>query len=331
MGGIIGDILSIAASAKAKKEAKKKNADLAAQYGVQQGYASDSSAQDDYLAQLAQSLGSQGSGYTDAFGGGTAYDPVSGTWKSTLNPQEQAVQGASYQEELARNTADQARRRTGLIDAERMRQQASGESDTALRDLGNFKAGVGRVDPQSLASTMRLNRTGAVNAGYDDAARAASTIGLRSGVSAGDALSTIARNRTKDIATTLGDPETEAMQLADQTNTTRQGNLGSLYNMFNGKANNVYDASFSPSTYDATATDNNLKAQTLDLNKYDTAGSLAGASATGYNATAAGLRAADTAKNGGTNYNINSQFLQGLGNSSNKISADLLKLFAAGG
>jgi hypothetical protein len=303
----------------------KKNKAAEQQYQDQKAQAAKTNASSDYIMALARQLQAQGGGYTDPTGGGARYDPVTGTWKSTLGAQPAAVQDASYDEELARNTVDQTRRREGLIDVERMRRQASGEQDTALRDLNLFKTGIGKVDAGSLASTMRTNRTGVINAGYDDAARAASTIGLRTGQSAGDALSGIARNRSRDIATAIGDPETEALQLAEGINSNRLGEKVNLYNMFSGKAGNVYDAGFSPSTYAGDAADRGLASQGLDLQKFDTVLGGAGTAAAGYGAASNILRGGAQAKMANTDYNLGGKFLQGLGNSG--IAEKLIGLF----
>jgi hypothetical protein len=225
-----------------------------------------------YIDELAREIVSKNPNFTDAYGAGAVYDPATGTYKTTLNPQEKSIQDASYAEELKRYIQDQAIRRSGLTDFEDMRKRSVDETTNALADINAFKRGVNRVDPAAIASQLRADRTGAVNAGYDDAARAAQTLQLRTGNSAiGDALSQLARDRGRAIATTVGSPEVEALGMADQLNTGREKNLFDIYGMFGNEGRSFYDANYAPSGYNEAGYDKLKDAMNFDLSKYDLA------------------------------------------------------------
>lgn len=255
--------LGVVSAIKSKKATKKKN--KKAQEALDKLYAqtAKTNEQGDYLQMLAQQLGKQGSDYQDAYGGGVTYDPETGTYYSTLSPEEEAAQSASYMEELRRLTLDQDQRRRQLSDAERMRGQASKEQDQALRDIAAFRGGVGQVDASKLAGQVATNRAQMVNAGYDDVAQAANTMSLRSGGDASDSLAGLARQRTRDLAS-LGDPTIEALTAAEQINAGRLQQRMGTYGIFNTAANKVYDAGFDPSTYAADQADTALKTQQLN-------------------------------------------------------------------
>lgn len=319
---IIGDAFSVAGAIAGKKAAKKKNKLAKEQYAEQQKLTDKQVASADWITQIAKQLAAQGTGTTDPYGGGTSYDPVTGTWSSSLSAPQAAVQDASYAEELARNTNDQNIRRQGVQSSENARGAAAGQAAATLGDINAFKSGVGAVDAGKLATTLRTNRTAAVNAGYDDAARAANTISLRSGASAGDALSRIARSRAQSIATTMGDPELEALQAADTSNNQRFNNNLNAYNIFDTKGRQFIDTAFNPSSYAKDAVDNTFKTQALDLQTKDAA--IGGASNAGalVGSGAAGLRQAAGIQNANTNYNGTADMLRGFGNAADSILGD---------
>lgn len=315
-----GQLLSSFLGSKAEK---KKNKLIAEQTGIQRDLADQQIDVSKYIQQLSQQLMGQGSGLTDPYGGGSYYDPVSKTYKYNLSPTQQGLQGASDREELARGTIDQGIRRQGLYDAEGIRGAAANEADTALRDMSNFKQGIGQENAGDLASQLRLNRQASVNAGYDDSQRAANTISLRTGASSGDALSRLAQNRTRDIAQTRGNPELEGLQLADTINSGRQQKLSGLYDMFSGKGSNFYDAGFQSAPYADQAIARSQDQQKLDLGKFEAASGGSSGAAAGIGSAAAGLRQAFGQQNAGTSYNALGQAASGFGD----LAASLIKSY----
>lgn len=244
----------------------------------------------DYLQSLTKELMAKGSTQVDPYGGTTGYDPATGTYRTSLGHVPQNIQNASDAEELSRFTIDQELRRRGLQDAEGIRAAAAGETGGALTDLNNFRRGIGAVDPVALAARMRLDRQGAINAGYDDAARAAQTMGLRTGSSAiSDALTAIARDRVRAQAQ-IGDPEVEAIQLAENINSNRANNLLSRYDVLSNKGSNFYDAGFQSAPYAGIADSKLADAMKLDLSKYEIAQGGSSAAAATIGNAAANLR-----------------------------------------
>lgn len=265
------------------------------------------------IAQLSKAFGEQGSGITDVYGGGSQYDPVTGTFKYNLAGAPAAIQGASNDELLARDSGDQAIRRAGLIQSDNLRQGNVGEALTARTTLDNQRAGIGLIDPGSIEASLRSGRTSAVNAGFDDAARAAGTLGIRQGADTGDALSRIAKERARTIATTMGDPYVEGLTTAEGINQGRRSQATQDYNLFDTKGGNFYDAQFNPAGYDSTATDNLFKTQAAQTDRFNASTQGLGTAAAGYGSAAAGLRAGSEAAMKNKNYGNTAQFISSLG------------------
>lgn len=271
---------------------KKKNKRAKEQLKIDRDLANQQIDISKYIQGLSKELVAKGSNVTDPYGNTAGYDAASGSYKAPMRPGEIAVQNASDQEELARNTVDQEMRRRALQEAENRRANAGVEANQAMRDISLFKQGIGAVDPTQLASSMRLARTAAVNAGYDDTARAATTLGLRTGsASVGSALERLSRDRARAQIEGLGNPELEGLQLADEMNKTRLGQKVGLYDMYNTNANQVYDAPFAPSNAADKSFDKSMALAGLDLNKYATAMGGSGTAAAGIGSAAQGQRA----------------------------------------
>jgi hypothetical protein len=283
---------------------------------------------DDYIQGLSKQLMGMGSTQVDSYGGTTGYDPATKTYRSTLGAIPQALQDASDREEAKRLTVDQALRRGAMSDAERNRLLAGGAERQSLDEIERFKRGIGAVDEGQLASAIRLNREREVNAGYDDAERAAQTLGLRTGSSAvGDALTALARDRVRAQAQ-IGDPALEALQTAQGVNSQRSGDIMNQYGVFGNRASIMPDVSFTPAPYAGIADAKLGDQQKFDLSKFDVAQGGSGLAATGIGQAATGLRQAyDTSplKTG----NILSSIGQTVGAAGNNkdITSALMKLF----
>jgi hypothetical protein len=283
IGSVIGGVMGLKADRAKNKRAKEELA-LQKQLAGQQIDLSK------YIQGLSQQLMSQGSGMVDPYGGSTTYDPVSKRWISTMGVVPASLQAAADTEEAQRLTVDQAMRRRALQDLETRRSAASGEAGTSLDAMARFRQGIGAVDPAAISSQIRLDRQGAINAGYDDAERAATKLQLRTGSSAvGDALGSLARDRVRAQAS-IGSPEIEGLQLAEGINQGRSQNLAGLYNMFSGQADKMYDAPFSPAPYAELAASRGQDAQKLDLSRYEVGMGGSGTAAAGIGSAAAGIR-----------------------------------------
>lgn len=294
MGTLAMDVAGLWAGHKAAKAAKKmaKN-----EYKAQKGYADKQSGIADYISQLARQAATQSSDVYDPSGGYTRFNPATGKYEYALGAEQQGIQGASYEEELLRNTVDQQMRRTGLTDFERMRQRSSGRADAALADIDAARRGIGMVDPNAVAGQLLTSRTGQLNAGYDDAERAARTMQLRTGSSAvGDALTALARDRVR-AQSSVGTPGLEGLEFAEGINQGRNQQNYGRYGAFGDEARGFYDAQFNPSGYEALGRENLGKQMEFDLSKLDL-GMGGGAKAAGViNNAALGRQAAYTGTN----------------------------------
>lgn len=314
--GLLGSLGDIFGGIAGLKSDKKKNKRASEELALERSLANQQIDISKYIQDLSKQVVSRGSGITDPYSGQTSgYDPVTGTYKGALSEGQRAVQGASDQEELARNTVDQEMRRRALQDAEKNRQLASGQVGPALTDLNLFKQGVGAVNPEQIASSLRLSRTGAVNAGYDDAARSASMLGARTGSSAvADALAGLGARRAQTIAQTAGTPDVEGLQTADEINKSRLGQKVGLYDLFNTNANKVYDSPFTPSTAGNDAYTKALQGQQLDLTRFSTAMGGSGTAAAGIGSAAATDRGAYGITEGNRVAAPTGKFIGALGN-----------------
>jgi hypothetical protein len=280
-----------------------------------------------YIQGLSTDLMSRGSTQVDPYGGAVGYDPATKTYKATLGGTQAGLQDLSDAEEAQRLGIDQTMRRSAVLDTERNRQLAGGEERRALDELGRFRQGIGAVDAGKLASQIRVNREAAINAGYDDAERAAQTLALRTGSSAaGDALTSLARDRLRARAA-VGDPELDALTTAQSINTQRQGDIVGQYGAFADRGLQVPQAAFAPAPYAAEAAAKNADQMKFDLSKYDVAQGGSGTAASTIGSAAAGLRAAytDALKTPNNLMNIGAS-LGALGNNKD-ITGSLMKLF----
>lgn len=246
------------------------------------------------LARIIEQYGAQAAGLssniTDIYGGGVKYNPVTKQYEMTMGAIPRGIQAASDAEEASRYSVDQALRRRGLNDYENMRVRSGTEADRALDRIHNFDQGIGAVDGGQLGSQLRVDRTRAVNAGYDDAERAARTMQLRTGSSAvGDALADLARSRVSAQAQ-IGSPEIEGMQLAEDINSKRSAENFSRYQGFGNEARGFYDSAFNPSNRDAELYARMTDAQKFDLSKLDLAMGGSGSAAQTIGNAAAGMR-----------------------------------------
>jgi hypothetical protein len=291
----------------------KKNKQAKRDYELQKKLADKQIEYGDYIQSLSKDLQGRNFNLVDPSGGTSGFDPTTNTYKTTLGPQQRQIQDASYGEELARNTIDQAIRRQGILDVEGRRQQASGDANAARTNLLDFIGGIGQVDGTRIGNQLRTDREAAINAGYDDAARAATTLGLRTGSSSVEsALRNIARSRAQDRLQ-IGSPDIEGMQIAEGINRNRLSDRGNMYGLFTTQANDRFDTGFAPSTYDAEGRAIAQDQQKIDLSKYEIGMGGSGTAAATVGNAASGLRSGAQQRMNNTNYNLFGDFLAGIG------------------
>ncbi len=181
--------------------------------------------------ELAELLAERGvATQIDANGNVTAYDKATNTWKTVLSPTQQAMQNLSDREQINQLKVDAPVNRVeGLVNAI-ARSKAGGTADAARMQLEDQMRG--GYNGQDLGSILALNRTRAVNQGFDNVSSALTQQALRSGAAGGGALAgALAKQRSQAIASTMGNPQIEGMQLAESMN---QSKMGSLYNNWQG-------------------------------------------------------------------------------------------------
>jgi hypothetical protein len=284
--GAIGAGLGIASTVSGFFADKKTNKLNKKQFELQEKLANKQISYSDYIMELSKAVMEDGYSIDNS---GVVRDEK-GNFVLSMEPQDQAIQNASDQEELKRYTVDQEMRRRGLQDVDRRRNIASGEADTALRDLNSFKAGVGQIDPTQLGNQIALQRMSQVNAGFDDAENAAAKLQLRTGSSAvGDAIANLGRERTRAMSQ-IGDPALEGLMAAEDINNSRFQNKAGTYDLFTTQANQVYDAGFGPSDKADKLYQKGVDARNFELGKNEVAMGGAAGAAAGVGSAAAGQR-----------------------------------------
>lgn len=172
----------------------------------------------------------------DQNGNISAYDTATNTWRVILSPEQQRIMNATNSELYKALTSDAALARGQQV-SNATRQQGEGQTADALKRQIDTQISGGGVSADSLASTLRRARQGAVTSAYDDTGSALNRQALRSGSAAtGTFGSALAKQRAQTLAQTLGVPELEGMQLADATNQDRLGSNISAYNTFATRA-----------------------------------------------------------------------------------------------
>ena len=187
------------------------------------------------LAELAQqqSLATT----IDTNGNISYYDPKTNVWRTILSPEQQRTMNASNAELYRQLTSDAALAR-GQAVANAARQQGEGQTaDTILRQVDAQLAGRGTRSGSSLTSALRRARQGAVTSAFDDTSAALNRQALRSGsAAAGTFGKSLAKARAQTIAQTMGVPEIEGMQLADDMNMSKLNNMTGLYSTYASRA-----------------------------------------------------------------------------------------------
>lgn len=303
IGGFLGAKSDAAANKRAKEQLKVDKALADRQIQISK-----------YIEEIARGTMNVSGDYTDIYGGGVRFNPVTNKFESSMGDIPRGLQSASDAEERQRLTVDQVIRNRGLQDFENMRQRSVGEADRSLDRINNFRKGIGRVDPERVGSQLRADRTRAVNAGFDDAERAASTLQLRTGSSAvGDALANLGRDRVRAQAE-IGSPELEGQQYAEGMNAQRLQQMFGEYKGFGDEGRGFYDAAFTPANRDAEQYQKFADALKFDLSKRDLAMGGSGSAASTIGQAAAGLRAGYNASEANRVRSPWGQFIAAAGN-----------------
>lgn len=245
------------------------------------------------LATLQNKQGMAGT--VDANGNHMYYDDATNTWKTDLGTDGKRQLYATNHETMEQLGPDAAASRQERTAAADRRYREGSVADTTLSQYARDQANGGKYSPSSIESALRLSRTGAVNAGYDQVSSNASLAAARAGGAAGNgaALSAMAKARAQTLAETMGTPYVEGIQTAEGLNNAASGQKLSEYNTLAGRASNVDGA---PT---ATDTVSPAIAAAIASQKSGAASGNAQSASTIANA-ATGLRAANNTYNSGS-------------------------------
>lgn len=203
--------------------------------------------------QLAEEMAKRGiATQIDANGNVTAYNQATNTWQTILSPTQQRIQDLSDQEQINQLTTDAPMGRIENILNATRRSREGVAADGALASLTDTLANP--IRGGDLASQLRLDRTRAVNQGFDNVSSALTTQALRSGATGGSALlDQLARQRSQAIASTMGSPDIEGLQLASQLNSNNAQNGLNIYNVLASRASGAPIQTFNPTSVGANA------------------------------------------------------------------------------
>lgn len=187
---------------------------------------------------LAEKMDQEGlATQVDANGNITYYDATTNTWRTILSPQISQINDASNTELLRSLSIDAPLARGERLRSSQSRLLDQGLADTLRRQAMNTAGGAGAVNPNDVASSLRLSRQGAINAGFDQVQTALNTQQLRTGTGNVNAAATLAKSRSNAIQQGLGNPDLEGLQLSKDMNAT---DLANAINNYGTVANRAY-------------------------------------------------------------------------------------------
>lgn len=220
------------ASSVAGVGANNKNAKLTAQQNAAQNALNARS------EALAEKMNQQGlATQVDANGNITYYDAEKNTWRTILAPQQAQINDASNTELLRSLSVDAPMARGEALRNSQAKVLDQGTADALRRQQDNAIAGKGQQKGGDIASSLRLAREGAVNKGFDETQTALNTQQLRTGTGVGTAGAGLAKARAAAIAQTVGNPDLEGLQAANDMNSS---NVSDSINRYGTVANRAF-------------------------------------------------------------------------------------------
>jgi hypothetical protein len=161
-------------------------------------------------------------GFSDGQGGGLQYDRGSGTWRSTLGPQAQAVQSAADAASIGRNTTDMVQAQGANARADLNASRAQPLIDAARRRLENFRP----QTAEDLTSLLASQATQANEQAYAPVRQDTLRTAMRSGSGAGDIMSKLGESQADSLRKALMESRIAGMTNVDQMNNQRRQGLG---------------------------------------------------------------------------------------------------------
>lgn len=219
------------------------------QLALQKQVAADQKALSDRMIQLG--LATQ----IDAQGNVTVYDEASNSWKVIPSEMTKQLMSASNTEELMRLTQDAPMARGENIMAARRRAMEGSTADTLMLQAQDKIAGRTGLQPGAIEAALRLARTQAVNQGFDQTRADLATQALRSGSAGMESMGgRLAKARAQALASTMGVPFVEGLQLERDLEAQGIGNNINNYAAMASRASGAPGFAFTPSNAGAQLT-----------------------------------------------------------------------------
>jgi hypothetical protein len=229
---------------------QNKQAKLAKQQMAQQQAISQQEIElEQQAAQLARA------GQVDQYGNKLSYDPTTNTWHTALSATGQQMSDADRSEQLKQLQYDAPLARGELLQAAARRSREGSTADALGQQLNDQISGNTAVKGSDIASSLRRSRVEAANAGMRQATRAFNTNAVRTGMGVGayaDALSEAGKNNADYMAQTMGNPDLEGMNAAEELNSTKRGSLVDAYSAMASRATGSPGFQYSPNGMSST-------------------------------------------------------------------------------
>lgn len=172
-------------------------------------------------------------GSVDGRGNTIAYDPATNTWKTTLSKGTQAVQNASDQASISRNTTDlatsQEANRNSMLDAIKAR----GAAGPALAAIQNFRP----MSSGDLEGALQQTATTANRQAEDPIIADTLRSFARTGTAAGPVLTNMMRDNATSLRQTMLNDKIQSMTNVGQINNTNRAGLDNTYSTLRAASN----------------------------------------------------------------------------------------------
>jgi len=161
-------------------------------------------------------------GFDDGRGGGLYYDRGSGTWRSKLGAQDQAVQSGADAASIGRNTTDMFQAQGANARADMNAARAQALVDAARRRYEDFRP----QTAEELTSLLASQAAGANEQAYAPVRQDTLRTAMRTGSGAGDIMAKLGESQADSLRKALMESRIAGMTNVDQMNNQRRQGLG---------------------------------------------------------------------------------------------------------
>lgn len=234
MGVVAGIAALVSAAATAYAASKANNGSSQTQSDIANRNLGDQESNDAYSRALnALALQRSTAGTADSSGNRTYYDPSTNTWHTSLGPVPQAVQNASDNAAIQRNTTDLRTSQRANQNAELRGLLAQRAAGPALAAVNNFQP----INTNQLAGLLQQRATQANNDAQRPVIQNTLRQFARTGTAAGPVLSNLERTNADTLRKTVLDDTIAAMTQGGQINNQNRQSLLNNYTSLNQQAN----------------------------------------------------------------------------------------------